>query len=113
MSEQQLERVILLSIYLPLVRAVLEQKNTNDIYTNTLATVVNDIKLTKQILKKENVLIHSRASSSNLFHNYSITLNGKCIEKDFFRPHMKNVIKKLLKNYLTTKSSILLKLYKH
>ncbi|OZM56148.1 hypothetical protein CIB95_13660 [Lottiidibacillus patelloidae] len=104
MEEEQYEKLILLGIYLPYVKDVLIKKNTNGAYDHALALLHVDLRKMKERLYKERISIRPIDNGQKLFKGFIISQKGQTIEKSFFKPHMKNVIKTLIGKYIAQQS---------
>jgi hypothetical protein len=105
--DRKTEKLVLLGIYLPILKDVCEKKVTSNVYAQVMTLIMTDLKLTKMALHKEKITIQSLKQSPELFQEYIITINGKSELKSFLKPHMKNVIRTLLRIYFSTNASII------
>jgi hypothetical protein len=104
LEEKQFEKLILLGIYLPYVKDVLIKKNTNGAYDPALALLHRDLRKMKEIFYKEGICIKAIDDQQRLFQGFTISQKGRSIEKSFFKPHMKNVIKSLIGKYIAQRT---------
>jgi hypothetical protein len=101
LNEEKLEFIIISGIFLPYVKDVLIKKNADGTYDQALALVHQDLRNMKETFFKENISIEKIHSKQRLFQEYQISHNGRTFNKSFFKPHMNNVIKSMIRDYVS------------